>query len=100
MMGPETFLVAADNPAKSLFLLYKRPSPQHLGQPQPLRLPSVKDRFHNVGRQASEREQPADIRVRHALLLRKVGDRGGHLLSSGVVCQGVVEHRRGAGFCP
>ena len=75
MMGPETFLVAADNPAKSLFLLYKRPIPQHLGQPQPLRLPSVKDRFHNVGRQASEREQPADIRVRHALLLRKVGDR-------------------------
>ncbi len=22
------------------------------------------------------------------------------LLSSGVVCQGVVKHRRGAGFCP
>jgi hypothetical protein len=49
--------------------------PQHLRQPQPLRLPPVQDRFHNVGRQAGERQEPADIGVRDALLLRQVGDR-------------------------
>src|SRR5919106_3512279 len=49
--------------------------PQHLSQPQPLRLPSVKHRLDEVRRQAGEREQPAHIGVRDALLLRKVGDR-------------------------
>jgi Integrase core domain/leucine-zipper of insertion element IS481 len=41
----------------------------------PLRLPPVQDRLHNVRRQAGERQDPADIRIRHSLLLRKVGDR-------------------------
>jgi hypothetical protein len=42
---------------------------------QPLRLPPVQDRFHNVGRQAGERQKPADVGGGDALLLRKVGDR-------------------------
>jgi multiple sugar transport system permease protein len=35
----------------ALLLPYKRPIPQHLGQPEPLRLPPVQDRLHNVRRQ-------------------------------------------------
>ena len=64
-------------PKDSLLLPVQRPIPQHLGQPQPLRLPPIEDRFHDVRRQAGERQEPADIGVRDALLLRKVGDRLG-----------------------
>jgi hypothetical protein len=42
--------------------------------------PSAAERpesFHNVRRQAGERQEPADIGVRDALLLRKIGDRLG-----------------------
>jgi hypothetical protein len=53
----------------------QRPVPQHLRQPAPLRLPAVQNRFHKVGRQASQREEPADVGVRDTFLLRKVGDR-------------------------
>src|SRR5919106_1106628 len=49
--------------------------PQQLSQPQPLRLPSVKHRLDEVRRQAGERQEPADVGVRDALLLRQVGDR-------------------------
>jgi hypothetical protein len=41
-------------------------------------------------------QQAADVDDLAAALEDGTGD----LLSSGVVCQGVVEHRRGAGFCP
>jgi hypothetical protein len=47
---------------------------QHLSRPSPLGLPPVEDGLHDVGRQAGERQQPADVRVRDALLLRKMGD--------------------------
>jgi hypothetical protein len=53
----------------------KRSIPEHIGKPQLLRLPSIEDRFHDVRRQAGERQEPADVSVRDALLLRKVGDR-------------------------
>jgi hypothetical protein len=59
----------------SLLLPLHRPIPQHLGKPESLRLPSVQDRFHDVRRETGERQKPADIGVRDALLLRKVGDR-------------------------
>jgi hypothetical protein len=49
--------------------------PQHFRQPQSLRLPSIEDRFHNVGRQAGERQEPADVGVCDILLLREIGDR-------------------------
>ena len=62
-------------PGASLLIPGQRPVPQHLGEPEPLRLPSVQDPLHDVGRQASERQEPADIRIRHAFLLRKIGDR-------------------------
>ena len=65
----------AKPPGAPLLLPRKRPIPQHLSQPQPLRLPPVQDRLHDVRRQAGERQEPADVGVRHALLLRKVGDR-------------------------
>ena len=47
---------------------------KHLSQPQPLRLPPIEDGLHNVRRQAGERQEPADVGVRDAVLLRKVGD--------------------------
>ena len=53
------------------------PVPQQLDEPQTLRLPPVEDRLHDVRRQASQRQEPADIGVRDAFLLRKVGDRLG-----------------------
>jgi hypothetical protein len=59
----------------SLFLPRHRPVPQHLGQPQPLRLPPVKDRLHDIRRETGEREEPADVGVRDSLLLGEIGDR-------------------------
>jgi hypothetical protein len=53
----------------------KRSIPEHIGKPQLLRLPSVEDRFDDVQREAGKRQDPADVGVRDALLLRKVGDR-------------------------
>ena len=61
--------------ALSLSGPYKRCIPKQLNQPQPLRLAPVQDRFHNVGRQAGERQEPTDVGHRHALLLGEVGDR-------------------------
>jgi hypothetical protein len=75
MMGQETFLVGADSPAQSLLIPHRRSVSQHLGQPQPLWLPPIQDRLHNVRRQAGEWEQTADIGIRHAVLLGEVGDR-------------------------
>ena len=50
------------------------PFPQQLRKS--LRLPSVQDRFHKMsGARQVQREQPADVGIRNALLLRKVGDR-------------------------
>jgi hypothetical protein len=49
--------------------------PQQLREPQPLRLPPVQDRFQKVGRQAGERQKPADVGVCETLLLCKVGNR-------------------------
>jgi hypothetical protein len=74
---PKAINFLSETPNVSLLLPAHRPISQHLSQPQPFRLPSIEDRFHDVGRQASERHEPADIGVRHALLLRKVGDRLG-----------------------
>jgi hypothetical protein len=62
------------NPRLSAARPKRAPMPEPT-QPQPLRLPPVQDRLHDVGRQAGEREEPADVGVRDALLLRKVGDR-------------------------
>jgi hypothetical protein len=72
-----TSISIAEAPVRSLLLPCNRPVPRHLSQPQPLRLTAVQDRFHNVRRQAGEREEPTDVGVRDALLLRKVGDRLG-----------------------
>ena len=53
----------------------QRPIAQHLSQPQPLRLPAVENGLNNVWGETGEWEQTTDIRVRHALLLRKVCNR-------------------------
>jgi hypothetical protein len=58
-----------------LLLPAHRPIPEQLRRPQPLRLPPIEDRLNDVGRQAREREQPADEGDRHALVLGEVGDR-------------------------
>jgi hypothetical protein len=65
------------SPAHPLLIPGQRPVPQHLSKPQPLRLTSVEDRLNDVWREAGERQEPADIGVRDALLLCKVGDRSG-----------------------
>jgi hypothetical protein len=65
----------AEAPGLPLGVPGKRFIPEHIGKPQPLRLPAVEDRLHDVGRQAGQREQPAHVGVRDALLLREVGDR-------------------------
>jgi hypothetical protein len=44
----------AEAPVRPLLLPHRRPVPQHLGEPQPLRLSPVEDHFHNVRRQAGE----------------------------------------------
>jgi hypothetical protein len=62
-------------PNVSLLLPDQRPVPEHLSQPQPLRLPPVEHYLDDIRREAGHREQTADIGVRHALLLREVGDR-------------------------
>ena len=64
-------------PGAALLLPNQRPIPQHLGQPQPLRLPSVQDRLDDLRRKTGERQEPAAVGVRYALLLRKGGDRLG-----------------------
>jgi hypothetical protein len=38
-------------------------------------LATIKARFHDFGREAGQRQEPADVGVRHALLLRKVSGR-------------------------
>jgi len=52
--------VPREAPGAALLLPPHRLIPQHLSQPEPLRLPPVQDRFHNVGRQTGERQEPAD----------------------------------------
>jgi hypothetical protein len=69
--------IPKEAPNASLFLPRQRPISQHLRQPQPLGLPPVQDPFHDVRRKASERQEPAYVGVRDALLLSKVGDRLG-----------------------
>ena len=63
----------AEPPVQSLLRPCWRPVPEHLGQPQPLRLPPVTDRLDDVRRKAGEWQEPTDTRIRHALPLRKVG---------------------------
>jgi hypothetical protein len=60
-----------------LFIPIQRPIPQHLRKPEALRLPPIEDLLHDFRREAGERQQPADVGVGDALLLRKVGDRLG-----------------------
>jgi hypothetical protein len=43
----------------ALLIPIQRRVPQHLGEPEPLRLPSVEDRLDDVRRQAGERQEPA-----------------------------------------
>ena len=66
-----SFVSIAEAPGLPLGVPGKRSVPEHIGQPQALRLPPVQDRFHDVGRQAGEREETADVGVRHALMLRE-----------------------------
>jgi hypothetical protein len=47
----------------------QRPIPQHLDQLQPLWLPPVQDRLYDVRREICERQEPADVGNRDALLL-------------------------------
>ena len=74
--GPETCLISTVRSARGAAAPpTHRPNPQHVSEPQPLRLPAVEDRLDNVWRQAGERQEPADVGVRDALLLGQVGDR-------------------------
>jgi hypothetical protein len=74
----------AEAPVRSLLIPVQRPLPQHLGEPEPPRLPAVQDRFHDVGRQACEREQPADVGVRDQITRAKI--------------IAAIEHRRAGGM--
>jgi hypothetical protein len=65
----------AEVPTCSLFIPIQRPIAQHLSQPESLRLSPIEERLDNVRRQTGQRQKPADVGVRDALLLRKVGDR-------------------------
>jgi hypothetical protein len=58
--------------ARALVLPAQRPVPQQLGQPQPLGLPAVEDRLDEVGGEAGERQEAADLGVGDALLLDEV----------------------------
>ena len=82
----------------SLLIPGQRPIPQHLGQPQPLRLPPIKDRPHDVGRKAGERQQPTDVGDGHARLLCEVGDRlrSRSSAASGARGRGAMRVYRGA----
>ena len=55
----------------------QRPIPQHLSQPEPLRLPAVENRLDDIRREAGERQEPTDVGDCHILLLGQVGDRAG-----------------------
>jgi hypothetical protein len=59
----------AEAPGLPLGAPYNRPDPQHLRKPKSLRLASVQDRFHNVGRQAGERQEAAHVGDGDSLLL-------------------------------
>ena len=72
-----TSMSIAEAPTCSLLTPIQRSVPQHLGEPEPLRLLPVKDRLDDIRRQACQRQEPADVGVRDALLLREVGDRLG-----------------------
>jgi hypothetical protein len=49
--------VARKTPNAALLLPCYRPIPQHLCEPQSLRLAPIENRFDDVGRQAGEREE-------------------------------------------
>ena len=49
-------------------------SPEQACKPKPLWLSAVEDGFDDIRREAGERQQPADVGVRHALLGGEVGD--------------------------
>ena len=53
----------------SLLLPAQRPVPHHLAQLQPLRLAPVEDRLDDIRRRVGERQEPADVRIRHALVV-------------------------------
>jgi hypothetical protein len=59
-------------PGGVLFIPAQWPIPQHLCQPEPLRLPPVEDRLHDVRCRACERQDPADIGVRDALCADRI----------------------------
>jgi hypothetical protein len=71
----DVLLPEGQTPGASLPTPVERPIPQHLRQPEPLGLPSVQDPLHNVRRDAGQRQEPADVGVRDALLRREIGDR-------------------------
>jgi hypothetical protein len=55
------FRVPREAPGAALLLPTQRSVPQHLGEPEPLRLPPVEDRLDDVRREAGERQKPADV---------------------------------------
>ena len=60
----------------SLLIPVKRDSSKQLGQDNALRLPPIEDRLDHVRGEAGERQEPADVSVRHAFLgARSVIDR-------------------------
>jgi hypothetical protein len=65
----------AEAPFPSLLTPVQRPVPQHFSEPEPLRLSPTEERLDDVWCEAGERQEPADVGVRDALLLRKFGDR-------------------------
>jgi hypothetical protein len=82
-LGGRDFEVAWSNnsisrrsePPCSLFVPPAQVRAQHLDQLQPPPLPAVEDRLDEVGREAGQRQEPANIGVSHALVLCEVGDR-------------------------
>jgi hypothetical protein len=70
--GDGVLLEEARRSAVCSRLAARSPAPQPA---QPLRLPPVQDRFHDVGRRQVGGRSLADVGIRHALVLRKVGDR-------------------------
>lgn len=83
-------------PKSSLLFPGYEDTTKERGKLDAFRLPPVEDCLDDVRRETSERQEPADVGVRHALLSGKVGDRLGIAgsFASAVRCLGMAGKAR------
>jgi hypothetical protein len=56
-----SFVSVAEAPGLPVGVSDKRSIPEHIGKPQALRLPPIEDGLHDIRRQASQWQEPADV---------------------------------------